>query len=310
MKNKQSKVKPSSSRSKVPLETRAFTNKTYLPKQAGTFRMIRRSYQNNKLLWHTLLVLFVFFLYMIGLLVNRVMNTEEPVKPAMHFWEQGPINAERLQNQILLNAFGPNGADGFQSIRLSGHMGKDTEAQEFYLLKKAPNLAFLKMRFGRDQSVSIGVNADVVWRKLEVEGKPSTVEMIEGEAAEPYQALGNFFTPFMHQVVLRDSKIRSIELSDDLGFESIRIEYENMYKNCRSVVYLDIDDLSELEGVDYLPDNVVSRVQYSDYQSFDGVRVPMKSEYYEGDVLVQQIRLDKVTVNPGVLTQVFMTPQD
>ncbi|MFQ3224544.1 MAG: hypothetical protein ACI8Z5_000794 [Lentimonas sp.] len=97
-------------------------------------------------------------------------------------------------------------------------------------------------------------------------------------------------------------------LKNDLCFQTVEVEFQNNFKNCRSVVYLDLISLVELVGVDYLDAGQVSRGEFSNYQTVDGIQIPRTSVYHKDDVLVQQVDLTKVTVNYGILTELFKTP--
>lgn len=307
------KQKPAQPGEKTPMGTREFKQRAYAPKPITFRRRAVYFYENNRSVFFTLLGLFAvlaFFVFM-GLrsFTSKTDIQSEIENRENRFWMQEPINDTQLIRAILEQNFGTGGPEFVRSLRLNGSITMGAEALDFYMLKRRPHSAILKLNLGPGVDLTYGIKDQLVWARLRQRELEEVYEVKESEA-EGIRLLANFFSPFVEFVLSQSPTFTEVALSDDLGYQAVKLSFYNTAKECDSNVYLSVDDLSVIQRIDHIAAESNERTVYSDYRIIDGVKFPFNSKKYIGDKLTQEIRLEEVAVNPGIISSLFDVPAE
>lgn len=271
-------------------------------------RRIRSFYKHNTSVFYTLLGLIVVMFFTIGLGISSYFADSDVVESEDKFWLSGEISGKRLLRVFIEKSFGELDPTELHSVRFNGTIFHNGTKNEIYLLKKRPKNAILKINLRSDIDLTYGVNNEMVWGRLQVLGDDDRVYKVSGEEAERIAATATFFSPFVEFAADEASEAESVELTDELGAPSVKVTFKNPLRDCMSVAYLDGENLNLIRRVDFLNDEDEYVVAYSDYRSIEGLLFPFTTKTFSGGELSQEIVLEGVTVNPGVVTSLFAAP--
>lgn len=219
-----------------------------------------------------------------------------------------PFDQNELLNEFLIKNLGGLEAEQLQSIRIVGQIGEGDVGREFTAIKKRPDLAYLKLYLDQRVEVTYGMNGGRVWRRVLAPGAPPTEEWAPEDAARELQSMTHFFSPLVNVALQRRDLVESIEYSDQLGYETIAVRFFNEQAGIPSVAHLDPADLSLLARFDHITSDRVSRSDFADFHTIEGFRFPYSIVTQIDGVQRQSIKIDRMTLNPGVISDFFEPP--
>jgi hypothetical protein len=226
-------------------------------------------------------------------------------------WLVEPINADVLLDAFARANFGAGGVDGLQSVSISGAITIGDEPKSFHMLKKRPDLALLKIEVSEQVVATYGINSEMVWLRTGAVGREESTRILEGQEEENFRVVGEFFTPLADLASLprpRAGKVLSVSFAEGSDKALIELEYQGV--DMRHISFITADDLREVRRVDFLQDMEVRETTFEDYRASEGIHFPFLTQVMRGGELVQKTVLEKVKVNPGVISSLFEGPSD
>jgi hypothetical protein len=270
-------------------------------------------YQDRVIFCNT--VLGLTFLAVLIILITwavRSLGSAEPViVEQVPEWLVEPLEAETVLDAFVRSNFGAKGTEGLQSVSVSGEITMGDEPKPFHLLKKRPDLGLLKIEVMKNVTATYGINPELVWLRLVAPQSEESTTILEGEEAANFRAVGEFFTPLADLATLpkpRVRKVLSVSFAEGSNQDLIEIEFQGA--ELRHISYVNADDLREVRRIDFLGDVAVRETTFSDYRVVEGVLFPFLTQVFSQGELVQKTQLEKVKVNPGVISGLFDVPED
>lgn len=304
---KKERSKPSSDSSGS--EKREFADSTNAPvpsrKRIG--RTVSRIWKRYK----TRLIVVITGALIITSIISIVANRESGSQEAA----SGPdpltrdlSDTNQVLDDFLISNLGALQAEQLQSIRIFGHIVEGETRREFSVVKKRPNLAYLKLYLDRGVELTYGMDGGRVWRRIDAPGTTPKEEWASEEAARNLQSMTHFFSPLIDIALQQRGLVESITFSEELGFDTIAIRFLNERAGVQSVAHLDAEDFSLLSRLDFLADGEIRRSNFSDFRMIDGFRFPFLIATEIDSVEQQVVEIDRMTLNPGVISEFFEPP--
>ncbi|GEM_PF-7086056 len=288
--------------------SREFKQSSYIPAKRTFKRRVRSFYKHNKVVFYALVGLILVLLFTIVLGIFSLFSKTDAELSENKYWLSEPINSNRLFATFIEKSFGGQGHEFLQSVQFSGKLVKEEVSQAFFFLKKRPRYAIFRTDLRPGFELTYGVNLDQVWGRLRIRDKDDKVYSVTGEEAEQIGSLAAFMSPFVELAISESPEVISVNLSEDLGMSTVRVEFISSPDGTRSVSHLNVDNLQLIQRVDFLPDGSTAQVDYSDYRAIEEIWFPFESLHYAEGVLTQKIVIEEIKVNPGIVTSLFEPP--
>ncbi|NBB80005.1 MAG: hypothetical protein GVY36_11275 [Verrucomicrobia bacterium] len=233
---------------------------------------------------------------------NESASTDKP------FSDSDLLNQNEFLDAFLLNNLGGLEAEKLQSIRVVGQIVDGEASREFTAVKKRPNLAYLRLYLDQGVNLTYGMNGGRIWRRINAPGSSAKEEWATEDEARELQSMTNFFSPLISVALQQRELVKSIENSDELGRPTIAVQFRNEQTGDKSVAHLDPVDLSPLVRFDHLADGRIRRSDFSEFRMIEGFRFPCSIVTQIEDAEQKAIKIDRIALNPGVLSEFFEPP--
>jgi hypothetical protein len=228
-------------------------------------------------------------------------------------WLAEPLDADLILDTFADKNFGAGGSESLRSVSVGGEISIGGEAKPFHMLKKRPELALLRIELMDNAVATYGVNPGTVWLRVSVGQQEDDISELEGEEAESIRSIGRFLTPLADLAALakpRGARVISLSVSEESDQELLQIEFKGVDEGTRHISYLTKDTLREIRRLDYVEGNEPKQSVFSDFRAVSGIWFPHLTEVFSGGELIQEISIEKLQVNPGVISSVFELPSD
>jgi hypothetical protein len=304
---KKERSKPSSDSPEIGKREFADSTNAPVPSRKRIGRTVRRIWKR----YGNRLIIVVTGALIITAIVSVVANRESNSQEA----SSGPdplardlSNKNQVLDDFLISNLGALQAEQLQSIRIFGQIIEGETRREFSVVKKRPNLAYLKLYLDRGVELTYGMDGGRVWRRIDAPGATPEEGWASEEATRDLQTMTYFFSPLIDIALQRRELVESIAFSTELGFDTIAIRFMNERAGVQSVAHLDAKDLSLLSRFDFPADGKVRRSNFSDFQVIEGFRFPFMISTELDAVEQQVVEIDRMTLNPGVISEFFEPP--
>ena len=241
-----------------------------------------------------------------AVVVERAGNYIEPLNPS-----QLPTPDE-LINRVLIAHGGRQALSGLNSIQMNGTIRVKGQTYKFYLTRKKPGRALLKIKSDQ-QEVTDGAVDGLYWRRTERAGQPTEYKMLDsGEGSNLGKEIDALYDPLLDYALKPGQKSGIIRKS--------------AYEGRTTFLYLfELSDGRELEAeidaatfhtlvirepleLDEGRQQLVS--EFSDYRKVDQIFIPFQTELSIDGEFFQSIMVDTVKANYGVLSSLFDLPAE
>jgi len=227
-----------------------------------------------------------------------------------------PLNPMRLpsSNELLSRVVTAHGGrralKELYSIQMNGKIELGDQDFNFYLTRKTPGLALLKIK-SSSHEVTDGATNGVFWRRTEVVGQPTQYKLLgEDEVSNLGKDIDALYDPLL-----------TYALSDGLKTGTIR---KSSYNREATYLFLfDTEDGRELQAeinadtfftVAIREPLVVQGekqellMHFGDYRKVGDIYIPYQTELFLDSEPLQRIVVDTVKTNYGVLSSLFDLP--
>jgi len=240
---------------------------------------------------------------------NAVTTEEEVVKVTDFIPATGEIRKDKLVQGFLAMNGGQDKILQMRSVRLDGKLlfGEADAPVDLFISKMKPDKARMKLELN-NADLTVGVNGTEVWRMVEMPNRPTLYEYIEGDEALSFQRMGNFHTPFVNVVLGLSGEITGIERSEFEGMPAIKVDFTQEIGEPPATAYLDAETLLQVARIETDADGVLHQTRYENYEAHGGMMMPMRITVEQDGELRNQLTIERVSVNPGVLSGAFAPP--
>jgi hypothetical protein len=215
---------------------------------------------------------------------------------------------EQVLGKVVDSNGGQDSIDSMTNVRLSGSVEGVNSIYDFVLLKKRPNK--LRMRFMfRGAAIESGFDGEVGWRR-QSRGDQSQVVVLEGKELAGIRLESDFDGPLIGK--LQEGvqlKLNRIERIGRVDYFVIRAEYPMRVSDH----YIDSRTFRELKVVSSQDDADGNRKEsvnhYKEYKKHGGIWVAHLVVRTLPNGNKENIRIENVEVNPGILDLVFDKPE-
>ncbi|MGZ0707172.1 hypothetical protein ACWPKO_02410 [Coraliomargarita sp. W4R53] len=194
------------------------------------------------------------------------------------------------------------------SIRNSGVMISGEAEVPFFTIKRRPDKSLMTLKM-RDYDLTFGVDGDVVWQRVKVDGQAPQYELKTGAEGRALGEMGEFFDSTMRVLLLNKGKIEHLSPSQWSGADAVKIEFSPDESNIRVSAYVDIRTMHQLARIEEFSDGRTRKILYDDYRNVAGMMEPFQVETYINDVLQSRIVIDKCEANVGAILSLFEYPE-
>ena len=195
------------------------------------------------------------------------------------------------------------------NARFRGEYISGDNAIDFVLLKKRPNKS--RYKFIHDQNaVETGYNGETAWRRWE-ENDFDKVELLAGEELLSARMESDFDGPMMgDQQEGFSRKLLGIERVDRVDYFVVEIQSPL----ARSLHYVDSRTFRQIKTVSIRTDaegnEVTVTSRFQDMEKHAGIWVATRIVSELPDGKVEELRINEIEMNPGILDMVFEVPQE
>ena len=221
-----------------------------------------------------------------------------------------------LNEDTLIDAYidesTTNGRDtvtDIASIRSSGQINWYGDSHDFTLTKRLPDQMRLELK-SADSIATYGFDGRSYWQDTDTDSRQSDSSAVSTAETVALRHLAKFFDPILAYAMVGAGVIQVIEIDEWRGTSAVRVQLRGTNLS-RIDVYLDPDNLKILATVERLRDSGDEYTSiFSDYQSIDGLRVPLKIQHLRGEDLLYELTADTWVANPEVTASSFEAPRE
>lgn len=276
----------------------------YIKRKKGFFGFLKRNRTLLIIIGTAALVVAAFM----SVVSDPATSPQERTRPNEATASVDLLDKNRLLDNFLVKNMGGLQAEQLQSIRIAGSITDNKGIRQFMVVKKRPNLAYLKIYLDQGMEITYGMNGNRIWRRLSAPGGKEQETWATDEEAHGLQSMTYFFSSLIDIALNHRELVESIEFSEQLGFQTIAVQFLNPRNDTKAVAHIDPDDLSLLAQFDSLPDGRPSRTNFADFRIIDGFRFPFSITTLIDGEYHQTVEMDKLTLNPGVISDYFNPP--
>lgn len=207
-------------------------------------------------------------------------------------------HAETRGGLLKLNAL--------DALHIEGATSQQGRDYRFVIFKKKPGLIRLSLE-GEGETLLLGFDGRIAWKRLTVDGKARTETLDAGEARVLRQeaSLDSPLINYLEKPENRLSYVGVRRVSDvELHVIDVRLPSGEHFRYCLDRVSLDLYE-KELLDPDGKP---LLRTRYRDYRDVGGYRFAFMIENFIGDKLFSLTEINEIKVNPGLLSFYFKPP--
>ncbi len=202
---------------------------------------------------------------------------------------------------------GERDADALSSISIEGFQIQGGETYSFLMRKKRPDMIRYRLSLG-DSSVVAAYNGKIAWMQTNVAGTETTRALTKEEMSA-LKAEATFESPLFRHLEKRSNTIEMIGRAHVERGEAFVFEVEDSI-GVRSRYYLDMRAPHILKRERLGEDDAVTMTTYyRDYREVDGFPFAFEIENRDGDEVLSLVKVDSITVNPGLLSFYFEMPE-
>ncbi|MFP4261185.1 MAG: hypothetical protein ACLFS1_08915 [Opitutales bacterium] len=197
-----------------------------------------------------------------------------------------------------------------QSLQVTGTIESDGSTVPFRTVKKRPNKGIFIMSMP-EYEVSLVVNGDVVWQRVEQPGMEPVNTLMPDDEAHATRNLGYFFDTTMHILLDEPSAIERLAADSWESTETLRMDFSSAERTAAGSVHFDPDTLQPIVQIQKSGEDGQRMTRYEDYRAIeDGIQQPFRSETFLNGDLVNRTKIEKVATNPGILDFIFEYPAE
>jgi hypothetical protein len=212
-----------------------------------------------------------------------------------------------------LNAVGGRHAlQQFRSVRYEGHVQFASDEKGFQMLLLKPDKGMLVTSPGEPQSMKLMLNGEFAWRVIERRDGSRVMEPLDEESTESLKWSLRVHNTFLRMAL--EGRYADLSLRDT-SFEG-RPCYELFKTNPDGTdfsAFLDKETLYVLktEETTVLKDGMATfSVVYAEHRMVSGVVEPYRTKLYRNGKLENEVVIDSIQINPGVLSSLFKVPEE
>lgn len=222
------------------------------------------------------------------------------------------INSIRdLYEAVLAAHGGRTQLEQVDSIQMRGKMEANGMQLDFYLTRKHPDMALLKLKAG-NYEVTDGSIGGVHWRRIDVAGAEDTYELLSPtESSSMTKSRGSLYDPLLAYLLKRNSNKGSYSSSTYKGKASYLINFEKDEKALQAEV--DAETFLTLALKEPVTSNGVEKellMDFSDYKLVGDIMIPFETNIYVDGKLTQSIEMSSAETNIGVISSIFELPEE
>jgi hypothetical protein len=193
-----------------------------------------------------------------------------------------------------------------KTMRASGYIINGDNQQPFSLIKKRPDQLLFTIDHG-SHKMTVGVSGDTVWRRIRAAQHEDLLTLIEGDEANHWLAQRRFFDRIIDACQGKGA-ITMIETATSDGTDCLKVQI-NDTENKTAEILVDPQTLYPIVERRSMPNGQVKQIRFSDYRNVNGIPIAFEAIISIDDQPLNKIRLDNMSLNPGVLSTVFNAPE-
>jgi len=195
-----------------------------------------------------------------------------------------------------------------KATEIEGTIRQKGEKLAFQVFRKRPNQLRMVLKGGDSRAV-YGVNRRRVWRRVSERGMPGEARELEGRAARVLRREAIFDSALLRY--RRGGGVRleleGTRMVDNAPVAVIAVE-EPGGANAR--LFVDASDYRLLRRVELGPDGEPRlTTRYGDHVTREGYRFAREIENSVAGQVVSKARVERITLNPGLLNFLFEMPE-
>jgi hypothetical protein len=195
-----------------------------------------------------------------------------------------------------------------QSVRMFGHMESAGVSRPFFSMKKRPDQMLLTFDF-ETHDLTFAVDGDVVWQRTRAPGQEEQIQVLEGEQADAFLVMREFFGPMMQLFFLEKGELHQIEIAEWAGEPCLSVRFSGEGPGVEMEAFVDPKTMNPMVRFERYADGRVRKTVYDDYRSLRGMQEPFIVETYMDDELQSRIVIEQGDSNLGVVSLMFEVPQ-
>lgn len=220
------------------------------------------------------------------------------------------LTAENFPMAYVAMHGGETKLESVQTLIISGTIDLKEEAYNAIVRKRRPSSMYLKL-LREDGSFTFGVTPEDAWLKVESkDGRFREISAIEGEDANTMRSNSHFFHQLVEHCTSGYGSILSLVEVAGVDKDLIEIEFQDPSYEKPILVTLDARTFDILTSRTILNDGNALLNTYGDFRSVNGLRMPYFSETYINGELVNRFVVDKMRMNPGLMSTNFERPKE
>lgn len=226
--------------------------------------------------------------------------------------DSGEILIPKLLQSHLSAIGGRAALESIQSLRYKGLLKEPSGDLAFQILVSLPDKGMVMTDLGQGARHKLVLNGRHAWQVFEFnDGSQKTVPLDEANTASLIWSLRvhNTFRRLALESKTTGFSARKIEFQGKACYELIK----TMLDGSEFLAVLDAENLYLLKSVEMAPNSKGSErleVHYHDHRLASGIVEAYETQTYKGGQLYNQVFLESVEINPGLISALFEVPEE
>lgn len=212
-----------------------------------------------------------------------------------------------------LNALGGRTAvEEVRSLRYEGQVNFGSEQNDFQILVSLPDMGMLNTNPGEPDGLKYMRNGDIVWRLIEWADGARKVELVDAETAASLKWSLEVHNTFRRLALEGRHAELSVGETEFMGKPCYELT-KTMPDGSEFRAILEKETLYLVkfeETLRYEERKDKFTIVYDDHRMVSGVVEPFKTTLYKNGELNNEVELDSLRVNPGVVSSIFKVPDE
>ncbi|MGB0744757.1 MAG: hypothetical protein ACPGSB_09540 [Opitutales bacterium] len=260
--------------------------------------------------------LFLFLIVATGLVVSLVLATKEEKHTPDYAQTAFSNPSDELDVPDLIEAYlaatgGREALINMRSVLYEGVVALSPAEKDFQMLLKYPDKGMLVMDSDQSEAMKLMLNGDFGWQVIENKDGSREILPLSDEGTRSLQwslRMHNTFTLMALESQFSGLEVRELQYEGKPCYEMTKTmpdgtEFLAILE--RETLYL----LKTEESIDVSGSSILYTVEYADYRMVSGVVVPYRTKLYRNGEFENEVSVDSVRINTGVMSSLFEIPE-
>lgn len=197
--------------------------------------------------------------------------------------------------------------ENLTSLGIRGSLVTEGVASDFFMVKRPPDDVYVRIENETSTPSFIIAGPEGVWQVQEITGGRTVAVELKGTDAEAVRTLAEMLSPFAELAIYENGQFQSMHLaiSDRDVRRLVRVEFrfeeEDAYALLDPETYWVVEHGIERPGRN-------RRVIMEDYRRVGQTWLPFDVTIMNGNEVVYRLKVESLTLNAGVLSDLFLKP--